>query len=394
MKFQQQAVDSDDAELVEAFATTFGAGDADLTGLLRRIQPHRARTKLGAHGREWDIHCWALPAAPSAGADAAPPVALCMHGHGHSCCVTSWARFFKPLHDAGFHVLALDAPCFGRSGGTADESGNARLWNLHDAELVVRLLQSFGAVVDAYNRVLSWHLELLTLSGAQLQARRAASARVIQSALRRCVVAARCGRTREWAEQCRGIIAAWASRRWWERVQRRRRRQARAARAVQAFARRRRRLRVSYRGVGVGAGVGVGGPVAAAAGGSRSRVVAIQARWRGCLARFRAYACHRLAQQRDELHVHLAGCQGGQLHRRERDVRVLLLAAWALQIWKIVEQLGHHEVDAFLGAVAAVDVCSPEAPVLGNHRGGVARGERVRGEDLDKGRCAGLLHSH
>jgi pimeloyl-ACP methyl ester carboxylesterase len=144
MKFKQQAVDSDDAELVEAFATTFGAGDADLAGLLRRIQPHRARTKLGAHGREWDIHCWALPAAPSAGADAAPPVALCMHGHGHSCCVTSWARFFKPLHDAGFHVLALDAPCFGRSGGTADESGNARLWNLHDAELVVRLLQSFG----------------------------------------------------------------------------------------------------------------------------------------------------------------------------------------------------------------------------------------------------------
>jgi len=141
MQWQQQVLKSD-VELVEAFATTFGAGDDVVTDLMRRIQPHRAQTNLGARGREWDIHCWALSAASSAGADA--PVALCMHGHGHSCCVTSWARFFKPLHDSGFHVLALDAPCFGRSGGTADESGNARLWNLHDAQLVVRILQSFG----------------------------------------------------------------------------------------------------------------------------------------------------------------------------------------------------------------------------------------------------------
>ena len=116
-----------DLELVAAFATNFpaaaiatgGVTAEDSAAALRQVRPYRARTPLGAHGRVWDVHCWALPAA--ANADAAP-VALCMHGHGHSCCVTSWAALFAPLHAAGFNVLAVDAPCFGRSGGSACES--------------------------------------------------------------------------------------------------------------------------------------------------------------------------------------------------------------------------------------------------------------------------------
>ena len=67
-----------------------------------------------------------------------------MHGHGHSCCVTSWIKFFAPLHAAGFNIIALDAPCFGRSGGSARESGQANLWRADDAALVIRLLRSFG----------------------------------------------------------------------------------------------------------------------------------------------------------------------------------------------------------------------------------------------------------
>jgi pimeloyl-ACP methyl ester carboxylesterase len=134
---------ADDLDLVAAFAEalpTAAVVGADAE-TLRRIQPYRASTALGPHNRVWDIHCWALPAAVSA---STAPVALCMHGHGHSCCVTSWAAFFGPLHDAGYNIIALDAPCFGRSGGASRESGQANLWRADDASLVLRLLQSFG----------------------------------------------------------------------------------------------------------------------------------------------------------------------------------------------------------------------------------------------------------
>jgi hypothetical protein len=144
----EPSADPDDLALVAAFAealptaATVGADSATLG----QIQPYRAHTTLGAHNRRWDVHCWALPAASGA---STAPVALCMHGHGHSCCVTSWAAFFGPLHDAGFNVLALDAPCFGRSGGSARESGQANLWRVDDAALVLRLLRSFGVAPDS-----------------------------------------------------------------------------------------------------------------------------------------------------------------------------------------------------------------------------------------------------
>ena len=65
-------------------------------------------------------------------------VALCLHGHGACCGVGVWGRFFVPLHRAGFRVVALDAPCFGRSSGP---TGQANLWRADDAELVLRLLR-------------------------------------------------------------------------------------------------------------------------------------------------------------------------------------------------------------------------------------------------------------
>lgn len=142
-EWQVEPCSAADLERVAAFADAFPTdGDA----LLRRMQPYRARTALGAHGRVWDVHCWALPAAVNA---TTAPVALCMHGHGHSCCVTSWAAFFEPLHAAGFNIIALDAPCFGRSGGSERESGQANLWRADDTSLVLRLLSSFGVAPDS-----------------------------------------------------------------------------------------------------------------------------------------------------------------------------------------------------------------------------------------------------
>ena len=49
-----------------------------------------------------------------------------------------WGRFFAPLHRAGFRVVALDAPCFGRSSGP---TGQANLWRADDAELVMRVVK-------------------------------------------------------------------------------------------------------------------------------------------------------------------------------------------------------------------------------------------------------------
>ena len=131
-----------DGALVTAFAQRF----VDGADIFKTFQPYTARTVLGAHGRLWNVNCWALPAATQR---ADGPIALCMHGHGHSCCLTAWARFFAPLHEAGFNVIALDAPTFGRSGGTPRESGQANLWRTDDAALVTRLLAAFGVGQDS-----------------------------------------------------------------------------------------------------------------------------------------------------------------------------------------------------------------------------------------------------
>ena len=65
-------------------------------------------------------------------------MALCLHGHGACCGVGVWGHFFVPLHRAGFHVVAMDAPCFGRSSGP---TAQANLWRADDAALVLRLLK-------------------------------------------------------------------------------------------------------------------------------------------------------------------------------------------------------------------------------------------------------------
>eukprot|EP00518_Triparma_eleuthera_P004760 CAMPEP_0182465206 /NCGR_PEP_ID=MMETSP1319-20130603/9054_1 /TAXON_ID=172717 /ORGANISM="Bolidomonas pacifica, Strain RCC208" /LENGTH=772 /DNA_ID=CAMNT_0024664899 /DNA_START=405 /DNA_END=2723 /DNA_ORIENTATION=+ len=52
----------------------------------------------------------------------------------------SWHRFFPALIEAGYDVVAMDAPGFGRSDGAA---GQANLWRADDAELVLDILNLF-----------------------------------------------------------------------------------------------------------------------------------------------------------------------------------------------------------------------------------------------------------
>ena len=198
----RRAEDAVERGLVEAVATAC-AQDAEASTVLRTVQPYYVTTVLGPKQRGWDVHVWALPGPAATGASP-NPVALCMHGHGPTCCVTSWAALFAPLHRAGqiargcvcsrtarasmhrqadpspaaghgtlrpartacwdarsavprsrpfltrfapragFDVLALSAPCFGRSAGSARETGQANLWRADDSELVVRVLRAFG----------------------------------------------------------------------------------------------------------------------------------------------------------------------------------------------------------------------------------------------------------
>ena len=49
-------------DLVEAYAAQLAAGDAEVLGVLRGIEPYTATTALGGKGRVWNVNIWALPA--------------------------------------------------------------------------------------------------------------------------------------------------------------------------------------------------------------------------------------------------------------------------------------------------------------------------------------------
>jgi len=122
----------EDADLVDAYSEQISEGDPTISGILHRLVPYRAETilgesrvlttvvtltltltlTLGERSREWSINIWALPASQPTG-----KVALCMHGHGSECGVGAWGRFFPRLYEEGYDIIALDAPCFGRSSG-------------------------------------------------------------------------------------------------------------------------------------------------------------------------------------------------------------------------------------------------------------------------------------
>ena len=55
-----------DRDLVEAYVTQLAQGDAEVLGVLRRIDPYTATTALGGKGRVWNVNIWALAAEENA----------------------------------------------------------------------------------------------------------------------------------------------------------------------------------------------------------------------------------------------------------------------------------------------------------------------------------------
>lgn len=113
----------------------------DDVAIIKRFETYTAKLPLGARGEVFEVNVWWQPAITSDGRAGEGPLALFLHGHGHSCCVASWSAFFPALARVGFSILAIDAPGFGQSSGPA---GQANLWRGRDAFLTTRLLEAFG----------------------------------------------------------------------------------------------------------------------------------------------------------------------------------------------------------------------------------------------------------
>ena len=63
-------MNTSDRDLVEAYAAQLAAaGDAEVLGVLRGIDPYTATTALGGKGRVWNVNIWALPAAVEESSD-------------------------------------------------------------------------------------------------------------------------------------------------------------------------------------------------------------------------------------------------------------------------------------------------------------------------------------
>jgi len=62
------------------------------------------------------VEAWLLPG------DAAGAAPLMIYAHGNGELIDLWADEFAPLRAAGIHVLLVEYPGYGRSGGTPSES--------------------------------------------------------------------------------------------------------------------------------------------------------------------------------------------------------------------------------------------------------------------------------
>ena len=105
--------------------------------LVAKAIPFTATTRLGAKQTTWSIKGLYVPCKTSSTNGAR--TLLCLHGHGSCCTALSWSNLFPHFHDS-HSIIAIDAPCFGRSSGP---SGQANLWRIDDALLINRLLESF-----------------------------------------------------------------------------------------------------------------------------------------------------------------------------------------------------------------------------------------------------------
>jgi pimeloyl-ACP methyl ester carboxylesterase len=114
------------------------------------------------------VEAWFLPGA------AAAPAPVLIYAHGNGELIDYWAAEFAPLRAAGIHVLLVEYPGYGRSGGSPSESSvTAALVAAHD--LVVA-----DPRVDP-RRIIGYGRSLGGGAIAQLAARRPLAALVLES---------------------------------------------------------------------------------------------------------------------------------------------------------------------------------------------------------------------
>jgi pimeloyl-ACP methyl ester carboxylesterase len=114
------------------------------------------------------VEAWFLPAATQS---AAP---LIVYTHGNGELIDFWAQAFEPLRAAGFHVLLVEYPGYGRSGGKPSERS-----------ITATLLVAYDRVtqdprVDA-TRVIGYGRSMGGGAIAQLAARRPLAALILES---------------------------------------------------------------------------------------------------------------------------------------------------------------------------------------------------------------------
>jgi pimeloyl-ACP methyl ester carboxylesterase len=114
------------------------------------------------------VEAWLLPG------DAAGAAPLMIYAHGNGELIDLWADEFAPLRAAGIHVLLVEYPGYGRSGGTPSESS-----------VTAALLAAYDRVaadprIDA-RRIVGYGRSLGGGAIAQLAARRPLAALVLES---------------------------------------------------------------------------------------------------------------------------------------------------------------------------------------------------------------------
>ena len=114
------------------------------------------------------VEAWLLPAA------VAGPAPLLVHTHGNGELIDYWPEALAPLRAAGIHVLLVEYPGYGRSGGSPSERS-----------ITTALLAAYDKVirdprVDA-QRVIGYGRSLGGGAMAQLAARRPLAALVLES---------------------------------------------------------------------------------------------------------------------------------------------------------------------------------------------------------------------
>jgi pimeloyl-ACP methyl ester carboxylesterase len=139
------------------------------------LESARPQALLDAHGEAlWSevdgqrVEAWLLPGATTGPA----PVLIYTHGNGE--LIDYWADEFVPLRAAGMHILLVEYPGYGRSGGSPSE-----------ASVTAALLAAYDRIaadprVDA-RRMVGYGRSLGGGAIAQLAARRPLAALVLES---------------------------------------------------------------------------------------------------------------------------------------------------------------------------------------------------------------------